>query len=94
MSGTRNAGTDNDSYIDDLSLRLNLDAQGDSECEEWSGEDSKGDTGSQNDTADPDGGESGEASTSGCGCSQSRSRPVKAFLMALIGLVHCRRRRR
>jgi hypothetical protein len=94
MSGTRNTGTDNDSYIDDLSLRLNLDALGDSECDEWNGEDANGNTESSSDTADPDGDETSEASTSGCGCSQSRSRPGKAFLMALIVLVHCRRRGR
>ena len=102
LMGTRNAGVDNDSYVDDLRLRLDLDGGGDCDeppedldietlCpDEIAGDDDDSAATDDDDSAPPT---DDDADEGGCGCRQAGAAAGLWTLAALAGLL-CGLRRR
>jgi hypothetical protein len=72
MSGTRHSGEDNDSYIDEVSLRLDTapSDEGEGECDEWEIEDTGEEDTGEEDTGEEDTGEE-DSDSSGDGGSDT-----------------------
>jgi len=78
LEGTRNAGNDNDSYVDDLELQLQFAAE----------------TGDDDDAAgDDDDDDSADPVADGCGCAASGASPSAAWSLWVLCLVALSRRR-
>ncbi len=106
LKGTRNAGNDNDSYFDDLSLVLSLDGEidcdnppmGDDDDDDSAGDDDDDDGAGDDDDAagdDDDDGEGDDEDGGGCGsCSTADRRPPWGSLLLLLAAIGAVRRRR
>jgi len=106
MMGTRNAGDDNDSYLDEVRLQLQVavDESDPGDDDDAKGDDDSGDTADDDDTGDAAGGDetpdlgqmiAGSGDCSGCRLvGASGARVGSVALLALVWLVSTRRRRR